>query len=85
MYTLAGWAASHPRALAWWQPPAGRVCWMLRLLADKLVELGQVDAVSPETIRRVPKKRPQAAVALHSVVPNDRALGQDLPLMQDSG
>ena len=37
-------------------PPAGRTRWSMRLLADKLVELEVVEAVSYETIRRTLKK-----------------------------
>jgi transposase len=37
-------------------PPAGRAAWTLRLLADRLVELRVVDAIGPETVRRVLKK-----------------------------
>lgn len=43
-------------ALASSNPPEGRRRWTLRLLADKLVELGHVEAVSYETIRRTLKK-----------------------------
>jgi hypothetical protein len=37
-------------------PPAGQARWTLRLLADKLVELEVVDAISHQTIHRVLKK-----------------------------
>jgi transposase len=43
-------------ALACGNPPAGRRRWTLRLLADKMVELGHIDQVSHETIRRTLKK-----------------------------
>jgi transposase len=33
-------------------PPAGRRCWTMQLLADRLVELGVVVALSDETVRR---------------------------------
>ena len=36
--------------------PKGRARWTLRLLADKLVELGTVDSISPETVRGTLKK-----------------------------
>lgn len=42
--------------LACSEPPAGRNRWTLRLLAEKLVELEVVDAVSHETVRRAMKK-----------------------------
>jgi transposase len=43
-------------ALTCSKPPPGRKRWTLRLLADKLVELGQAPKVSPETVRQVLKK-----------------------------
>lgn len=43
-------------ALACSEPPAGRTHWSLQLLADRLVELGVVEAVSDETVRRTLKK-----------------------------
>ena len=36
--------------------PEGRVRWTLRLLSDKLVELGIVESISPETVRSTLKK-----------------------------
>lgn len=36
--------------------PEGRARWTLRLLADKLVELGTVESISPETVRGTLKK-----------------------------
>jgi transposase len=36
--------------------PEGRSRWTLRLLADKLVELKEVDSIAHETVRRVLKK-----------------------------
>lgn len=43
-------------ALACPPAPAGRGRWTLQLLADRLVELRVVDAVSDETVRRTLKK-----------------------------
>ena len=43
-------------ALACSKPPKGRARWTLRLLADKLVELEVVEALSHETVHRVLKK-----------------------------
>ena len=43
-------------ALACSPAPDGRGRWTLKLLADRLVELGVVDAVSDETVRRTLKK-----------------------------
>ena len=42
-------------AVACSPPPEGRKRWTLRLLADKVVELEIVDAVSYETVRRTLK------------------------------
>jgi transposase len=43
-------------ALACSPAPDGRARWTLKLLADKLVELEVIDAVSDETVRRTLKK-----------------------------
>ncbi len=43
-------------ALVCSEPPEGRSHWALRLLADKLVELGVVETISHETVRRTLKK-----------------------------
>ena len=42
--------------LACSEPPPGRVCWTMQLLADKLVELRVVDSITPETVRTMLKK-----------------------------
>lgn len=43
-------------AVACGKPPAGAERWTLRLLADRLVELEIVEAISYETVRRTLKK-----------------------------
>jgi transposase len=43
-------------AVACSEPPGGRARWTLQLLADRLVELQVVEAISYETVRRVVKK-----------------------------
>ena len=43
-------------ALACRKPPEGISHWALRLLADELVELGVVESISYETVRRTLKK-----------------------------
>ena len=53
---LDGRAEAHLIALACSKPPQGRKQWTMRLLADKLVELEVVDAISDETVRRVLQK-----------------------------
>ncbi len=53
---LDGIQEAHLLALACSKPPRGRARWSMRLLADKLVELEIVDAISYETVRRTLKK-----------------------------
>jgi transposase len=43
-------------ALACSTPPEGRTCWTMQLLAEKLVELQVIEAISDETVRRTLKK-----------------------------
>lgn len=49
---LDGVGEAHLIAVACSAPPAGRERWTLRLLADELVRLEVVPAVSYETVRR---------------------------------
>jgi hypothetical protein len=53
---LDGAAEAHLVAVACAKPPAGRERWTLRLLADELVRLEVVSAVSHETVRRTLKQ-----------------------------
>jgi transposase len=53
---LAGEASAFVIATACSAPPRGHQRWTLRLLADKMVQLGFVESVSHETIRQVLKK-----------------------------
>jgi transposase len=53
---LDGRAEAHLLALACSDAPEGRERWSMRLLADRMVELGHVDSVSYETVRRTLKK-----------------------------
>ena len=53
---LDGVAEAHLVALACSEPPEDRERWTLRLLADELVRLDVVAAVSHETVRRTLKK-----------------------------
>jgi transposase len=55
--SLEGRAEAHLIALACSEPPRGRDRWSLRLLADKAVELGFVESISHETVRKTLKKR----------------------------
>jgi len=54
--TLDGDGEAHLIALACQKPPEGRSRWTLRLLADRMVQLCYVDAVSKDTVSRVLKK-----------------------------
>ena len=53
---LDGDAEATLIALACSDAPEGRTRWTVRLLADKLVELGVVDQLSHMTVQRVMKK-----------------------------
>ena len=53
---LDGQAEAHLLALACSAPPAGHQHWTLRLLAGKVGELEEVDAVSHETVRQLRQK-----------------------------
>lgn len=53
---LDGVAEAHLVALTCSEPPAGHDRWTLRLLADRMVHLEYVTAVSHETVRQVLKK-----------------------------
>ncbi len=54
--TLDGDGEAHLIALACSQPPEGRGRWTLRLLADRMVALEYVSAVSKDTVARTLKK-----------------------------
>jgi transposase len=53
---LDGKAEATLVALACTDPPGGAATWTMQLLADRLVTLGVVDAISDETVRRTLKK-----------------------------
>jgi transposase len=53
---LDGEKEAHLIAMACGTPPEGRARWTLKLLADKLVELEVVEAISDQTVRRTLKK-----------------------------
>lgn len=53
---LAGAQADRLIAVACGKPPQGQARWSLRLLADKLVDLEVVEALSYQTVRRIWKK-----------------------------
>ena len=53
---LDGDAEAHLIALACSESPEGYTRWSLRLLADRMVELGYIESISHEAVRRVLKK-----------------------------
>lgn len=53
---LTGKQEAHLIAVACSAPPGGRARWTLRLLADKVVELGFATTIARETVRQVLKK-----------------------------
>lgn len=53
---LDGAQEAHLIALVCGEAPEGRARWTLRLIAEKFVELGHVDELSYETVRRVLKR-----------------------------
>jgi transposase len=53
---LDGAQEAHLIALACSSPPDGKKRWTLRLLAERVVELGYAESVSHETVRRTLKK-----------------------------
>lgn len=53
---LDGHAEGHLIAIACSEPPQGRTHWSLRLLADRMVELGYVESLSRTTVGETLKK-----------------------------
>ncbi len=51
-----GTVEAHLVALRCSQPPEGYTRWSLRLLADRMVELGYVESISHESVRQMLKK-----------------------------
>jgi hypothetical protein len=54
--TLDGAGEAHLVALTCSTPPEGAGRWSLRLLADRMVELGYTETISHETVRRTLQK-----------------------------
>jgi Transposase and inactivated derivatives len=54
--SLSGKQEAFIVALACSTPPEGRCRWTMQLLAERLIELKQVEEVSHDTVRRVLKK-----------------------------
>jgi transposase len=53
---MDGEAEAHLIAIACSQAPAGASRWTLRMLADQMVVLGDVESISHESVRQVLKK-----------------------------
>lgn len=53
---LDGEKEAHLIALTCSLPPEGQGRWTIKLLAEKMVELGHVESISPETVRQTLKK-----------------------------
>lgn len=62
-------------ALACSDPPQGRKRWSLRLLADEMVALEVVSALSHEAVRQALGKKPAQAAPAQDVVHSTRAVG----------
>jgi transposase len=60
---LSGLQTAHLIAIVCSPSPEGHDHWTLRLLAQKAVELGFVESISPTTIYKLLKKRTQALAA----------------------
>jgi transposase len=56
-HALSSAQAAHLIAIACSPAPDGHDHWPLRLLGQKLVELGYVEHISPETVRQVLQKK----------------------------
>lgn len=63
---------AHVIATACTPAPAGHGHWTLRLLADKVVQLGYADSFSHETVRRLLKKHPETLAGAGVVHPRGR-------------
>jgi hypothetical protein len=53
---ITGDTEAHLIALACSTPPAGRVVWTLRLLAERVVELGYIEHLSTTAVMKRLKK-----------------------------
>ena len=64
---------AHLVALSCSRPPEGFSQWLLRLLADRVMELNYIDSISYETVRRVLKKKRNQALEKERVGYSARA------------
>jgi transposase len=63
---------AHVIAVACTPAPEGHDHWTLRLLADKVVQLGYVESFSHETVRRLLKKHLETLASAGMVYPRGR-------------
>lgn len=61
-HIIDGHAEAHLVAICCSDPPEGRTCWTMELLAKEIMKRKIVTQVSAETVRRVLKKRTAAVV-----------------------
>ena len=64
--------SAHVIAVACTPAPEGHDHWTLRLLADKVVQLGYVESFSYETVRRLLKKHLETLASAGMVYPRGR-------------
>ena len=53
---LDGEKEAHLIALTCSSPPEGKVRWTMKMLAERMVQLGHVESISAETVRQTLKK-----------------------------
>lgn len=53
---IDGETEAHLISIACSEPPKGYAKWSLRMLADRMVELGYIDEISHESVRKTLKK-----------------------------
>ena len=69
---LSAKRAAQITAIACSTAPDGHAHWTLRMLADKVVQLGFADSFSHETVRQLLKKRSQTMASSTMVHPRSR-------------
>ena len=65
---LDGDGEAHLVALMCSEPPPGQSRWTLHMLSDRLVQLGVVESISHESVRRVLKKHIQKKLILQKLI-----------------
>ena len=57
---LDGEQEAHLIALSCSSPPEGQGCWTMKMLAERMVQLGHVESICDETVRQTLKKTPSS-------------------------